>query len=356
MNVALVGHPLSGKSTLFSALTGVPLGHTTAYSDKGRLGAVKVPDARLDWLGELTKAKKITHASLEFTDLAGLSFLTAADQQQSLRLIATIRQADMLVLILRTFDNPAVPAYRDRIDPAADFAELHSEFIFADLEQVSNRIEKLQKQIAKPTPDREHHKQELALLERGRATLEAERPLAEIIHTPDEAKLVSSFGFLTEKPLAVVVNVSENQRQNPPAISADTSIPQLAFCAELEYELVQLSQPERGEFMAEMAVESLATERLIHCCCERLGLISFLTYTHDECRAWSIPANTPAIAAAGEIHSDIARGFIRAEVVAFEDLKAAGDFKQAKAAGKVRLESKQYLVQDGDVITFRFNV
>lgn len=356
MNIALVGHPLSGKSTLFSALTGEGYAHASGYSEKGRLGAVKVPDDRLDWLGESTRAKKIMHASLELTDLPGLSFLTSGGQHKSLKLMANIRQADMLLLVLRAFDNPAVPAYRDRIDPAADLAELRNEFIFADLEQVSNRIEKLQKQIIKPTPEREHHKQELALLKKGREVLEAERGLTEIIHTPEEAKLVSSFGFLTEKPLAVMVNVSENQRQNPPVVSSGAEIRQLALCASLEYELVQLGEEERGEFMAEMGVESLASESLIHCCYEALGLISFLSYTHDECRAWSVPANTEAVEAAGKIHSDIARGFIRAEVVAFEDLKAAGDFKQAKAAGKVRLESKHYPVQDGDVITFRFNV
>ena len=136
----------------------------------------------------------------------------------------------------------------------------------------------------------------------------------------------------------------------------DASVGQLAVCASLEYELSQLSAEERGEFMAEMGVEESAGERVVRCCYEKLGLVSFLTYAHDECRAWSVPANTPAVEAAGKVHSDIARGFIRAEVVAFEDLKAAGDFKQAKAANKVRLESKQYPVQDGDVITFRFNV
>ncbi len=355
MNIALVGHPLSGKSTLFSALTGIAAG-SGGYSEKSRLGTVKVPDERLDWLGELTKAKKIIHAGLEFTDLPGLSFATAGDQQQSLKLIGAIRQADMLVLVLRGFENPAVPAYRERIDPAADFAELSSEFVFCDLEQVSKRIEKLKVQITKPTPEREHQKQELALLEQGQQSLEAERPLSEIIHTPEQAKMVSSFGFLTEKPVAVLINVSEGQREAPPKLQTPDDVPQLALCASLESELMQLSGEERSEFMAEMGVETLAAERLVRCCYERLGLVSFLTYTHDECRAWTVPGGTAAAEAAGKIHSDIQRGFIRAEVVAFEELKAAGSFKQAKADGKVRLESKHYAVQDGDVITFRFNV
>ncbi len=355
MNIALVGHPLSGKSTLFSALTGIAAG-PGGYSEKSRLGTVKVPDERLDWLGELTKTKKIIHAGLEFTDLPGLSFATAGDQQQSLKLIGAIRQADMLVLVLRGFENPAVAAYRDRIDPGADFEELSSEFLFCDLEQVSKRIEKLKVQISKPTPEREHQKQELALLEQGQQSLEAERPMSEIIHTPEQAKMVSSFGFLTEKPLAVLVNVSEGQRETPPKVQTPEDVPQLTVCAALESELMQLGGEERGEFMAEMGVETLAGERLVRCCYERLGLVSFLTYTHDECRAWTVPGGIAAVEAAGKIHSDIQRGFIRAEVVAFEELKAAGSFKQAKADGKVRLESKQYAVQDGDVITFRFNV
>ncbi len=318
---------------------------------------VRVPDERLDWLGELTKAKKIIHAGLEFTDLPGLSFARAGDQQQSLKLIGAIRQADMLVLVLRGFENPTVSAYRERIDPGADFAELSSEFLFCDLEQVSKRIEKLKVQISKPTPEREHQKQELALLEQGQQSLEAERPMSEIIHTPEQAKMVSSFGFLTEKPVAVVVNVSEGQKSGSGSLQGIAEdIPQLELCAALEQELRQLGAEERGEFMAEMGVESLAAERVVSCCYERLGLVSFLTYTHDECRAWTVPAETAAVEAAGKIHSDIQRGFIRAEVVAFEDLKAAGSFKQAKADGKVRLESKHYAVQDGDVITFRFNV
>ena len=354
MNVALVGHPLSGKTTLFSALTGIA--STAEFGKTARIGTVKVPDARVEWLAEIYKPKKITHAGLDFTDLSGLSFASAAEQAQSVKLIAGIRQADMIVLVLRAFDNPAVSAYRDRVNAAADFNELRSEFILCDLEQISNRIEKLKVQISKPTPDRDRYKKELELMEKGLQTLEAEQPLSQIINTPDDAKMVSSFGFLTEKPLAVDVNVSEKQRQNPPIIETPADITQLAICASLEQELSQLSEQERGEFMSEMGIETQAAGRLVSCCYKTLGLVSFLTYGPDECRAWSIPANNPAVEAAAEIHSDIARGFIRAEVVAFEDLKAAGDFKQAKAANKVRLEPKQYPVQDGDVITFRFNV
>ena len=354
MNIALVGHPLSGKTSLFCALTGTaPAG---GYSEGARVGTVKVPDERVDWLAELYKPKKITHAGLEFTDLPGLSFASASEQAQSMKLIASIRQADMIVLVLRAFENPSVLAYRDRVDPAADFAELCSEFILCDMEQVSNRIEKLKVQITKPTPDRERHKKELELMEEALATLEREEPISRVIRTPDDAKMIRSFGFLTEKPVAVVANVSEQQHDNPPSIETPAEIAQLGLCASLEQELSQLSEEERGEFMSEMAVETLAAERLVSCCYKTLGLVSFLTYGPDECRAWTIPAETPAVEAAGKIHSDIQRGFIRAEVVAFDDLKAAGDFKAAKAANKVRLEAKNYLVQDGDVVTFRFNV
>lgn len=353
MNIAIVGHPLSGKTTLFSALTGIA--PTAGYSETA-VGTVKVPDARIEWLAELYKPKKVSYAGLDFTDLPGLSFASPTEQAQSLKLIANIRQADMIVLVLRAFDNPAAPAYRDRVDPAADFTELRSEFILSDMEQVSNRIEKLKIQITKPTPDREHHKKELELMEKGLETLELEQPISRIVRTPDDAKMIRSFGFLTEKPLAVVLNVSEQQHQSPPTIELPPDIVQLGLCASLEHELAQLSEDDRGQFMAEMGVETLAADRLIACCYQTLGLISFLTYGPDECRAWTVPAETPAVEAAGKIHSDIQRGFIRAEVVAFDDFKAAGSFKQAKADNKVRLEPKHYPIHDGDVITFRFNV
>ncbi len=355
VNIALVGHPLSGKSTLFSALTSMPA--EADYAQKSRVGTVSVEDERIDWLAQLYKPRKIAHAGLDFTDLAGLSFATPADQDQSMGLIANIRQADMIVLVLRAFKNPAVPAYRDRIDAAADFDELRMEFILCDLEQVTNRVEKLKVQITKPTPDRERHKKELELMQNGVEALEAEKPISRIIRSPDDAKTVRSFGFLTEKPLAVVVNVSEGQKSGSGSLHGiPEDIPQLEICAALEQELAQLAEEERAEFMAEMGVQSLAAGRLVHCCYEKLGLVSFLTYGPDECRAWTVPAQTSAVEAAGKIHSDIQRGFIRAEVVAFEDFKASGTFKQAKADGKVRLESNQYTVQDEDVITFRFNV
>ena len=356
MNIALVGHPLSGKSTLFSALTSMPT-EATDYSQKSRVGTVSVEDERIDWLAELYKTRKIAHAGLDFTDLAGLSFATPAEQDQSMGLISNIRKADMIVLVLRAFENPTVPAYRDRIDALADFEELRTEFILCDLEQVTNRVEKLKVQVTKPTPERERHKKELELMEKGVEALEAEEPISRIIRSPDDAKMVSSFGFLTEKPLAVVVNVSEGQESGSAGLQGiPADVPQLQLSATLEQEMSQLDEQERGEFMAEMGLEILAAGRLVRCCYERLGLVSFLTYGEDECRAWTVPAQTPAVEAAGKIHSDIQRGFIRAEVVAFEDFKAAGTFKQAKADGKVRLESKQYPVQDGDVITFRFNV
>ena len=352
MNIALVGHPLSGKTTLFAALTGI--NSTAEYSQTARTATVKVPDERVEWLGQLYKPKKITHAGLDFTDLPGLSFASAAEQDQSVKLIANIRQVDMIVSVLRAFENPVVPAYRDRVDPAADLTELHSEFILCDMGQIANRIEKLKVQITKPTPQREQHKRELELMERALKTLEGEQPISSIIHSPDEAKMLRSFGFLTEKPWAVVVNLSEQQKTT--GLQMPQGITQLELCVSVEQELSQLSEEDRGQFMSEMGIEILAVDRLINCCYKTLGLVSFLTYGPDECRAWTVPANMPAVEAAGKIHSDIQRGFIRAEVVAFEDIKAAGDFKKAKAAGKIRLESKQYPVQDGDVITFRFNV
>jgi ribosome-binding ATPase YchF (GTP1/OBG family) len=193
-------------------------------------------------------------------------------------------------------------------------------------------------------------------MERALKALEDEQAISSIIHSPDEAKMLRSFGFLTEKPWAVVVNVSESEQQERPSVEIPADIARLQLCLSMEQELRQLPEEDRGQFMSELGIETLAADRLIACCYKTLGLVSFLTYGPEDCRAWTIPVDMPAIEAAGKIHSDIQRGFIRAEVVAFEDLKAAGDLRQAKAANKVRLESKQYPVQDGDVITFRFNV
>jgi len=356
MRVALVGPPQSGKSTLFAAVAEAGGSHVDTHRpDQPHVAVVKVPDERLDWLAGLFKPKKVHPAELEFLDLPGFDLADEAGRHRARTHWADMQQSAMLVFVVRAFEDEAVPAYRSRVDPQADVEELLAEMLFADLDQVTNRIRKLEAAVKKPGPHREEQQRELELMKRLGEALEAERPVSEAVTGEAEEKLVRSFAFLSQKPILAAINCAEDAAAEPgPAELA--SVPCLHLSAKIEEEIAELPPAERREFLADLGVPESARDRLVRACYQRLNLASFLTYTSDECRAWTIPAGTDAVTAAGQIHTDIARGFIRAETVAFDDLKAAGDLKAAKAAGKVRLEGKNYLVQDGDVITFRFNV
>jgi len=261
----------------------------------------------------------------------------------------------MLALVLRGFHDASVPAYRDRVDFAADLAELKDEMLFSDLEQVAARAEKLQAALKKPTPQREEQARELALMDRLRQTLEAEKPLTQAVSSEAEEKMVRAFAFLTLKPTLVVVNCDEDAAAQPGPAEVG-GYPAIRLSAKIEEEIALLPPAERGEFMTDLGIAEAAGDRLARACHRGMNLISFFTHGDKEARAWTVPAGTDAVTAAGEIHTDMARGFIRAEVIAFDDLKAAGSEKAARAAGKYRLEGKSYLVQDGDVIHFRFSV
>jgi GTP-binding protein YchF len=356
MRVALVGPPQSGKSTLFAAVAEAG-GSDVDLSrpDQPHLAVVKVPDERLDWLATMGETREAHPAELEFLDLPGFDLSDEPGRTRARAHWQAMEQSDMLVFVVAGFSDPTVPAYRSRVDPAADVEELLAEMLFADLERVAARIRKLEASVRKPTGHHEEDLRELELMKRLREALEADKPIADAIEHETENKLVRSFQFLTLKPTLAVVNCGEAEAaaDGPGELA---SLPAVQLSAKIEEEVAQLAPKERGEFLADLGVAAPARDRLIRACYDRLDLISFLTYNPTECRAWSIPAGTEAVAAAGEVHTDMARGFIRAEVVAFEDLRAAGDHKSAKAAGKVRLEGKHYLVQDGDVILFRFNV
>ena len=356
MRVALVGPPQSGKSTLFAAVAEAG-GSDVDLSrpDQTHLAVVKVPDERLGWMAELEHSKKTTPAELEFLDVPGFDLSDQAGRDRARAHWQEMQQSDMLVFVVAGFADPGVAAHRGRVDPAGDVEELLNEMLFADLERVTNRIDRIESTLRKPLPNRDELLREQELMQRLREALEADRPIAEALHGEAESKLVRSFQFLTLKPTLVVLNCGEDAagQAGPDGLSG---LPVVHLSAKIEEEIAQLSEAERGEFLADLGLEAPARDRLLRACYERLSLISFLTAGPTEARAWSIPAGTDAFTAAGEIHTDIARGFIRAEVVAFEDLKAAGDHKAAKAAAKVRLEGKSYVVRDGDVILFRFNV
>ncbi len=354
MRVALIGPPQSGKSSLFSAITGQVPDPTKIAQEQ--LATVHVPDPRVWWLADHYKPKKVTEANFEVIDVPGFSQESPQQQAEFKRHVPNLRNCDGLVAVVRAFEDPSVPPYRDRVDPLADLEELHSELVFADLDVATKRIERLEKEIHKPTPTQEQDKRQLTLLHKIREAWEEERPVADLIHGEEDKKLVSNFAFLSRKPLVVVVNVDESHAADPPPTSFEHARAVASCCAKVEEEIAELDEADRKVFLEDLGLAEPARDRLIHACYDALGLISFLTYGPDEARAWTIDRGASALEAAGKIHTDIARGFIRAETVAFEDFKQAGDIKAAKAAGKVRLEGKTYTVADGDCILFRFSV
>jgi ribosome-binding ATPase YchF (GTP1/OBG family) len=267
-----------------------------------------------------------------------------------------MRQCDMLVYVLRAFEEASVGAYRSRIDPKADLQELLAEMLFADLDQVAARMDKLDAAVKKPTAKRDEQIRELDLMKRLKDALESEKPISQAIAGEAEAKLLRGFGFLSQKPAIAVINCAESQLAAYAASRSFESLPCIALSAGIEAEIAELPPADRLAFLSDLGVDASARDRLIRACYGRMNLVSFLTAGEDECRAWTIPSGTDAVTAAAEIHSDIARGFIRAETVSLADLRAAGDMKGARAAGRIRLEGKTYVVQDGDVINFRFNV
>ncbi len=348
MKVAIIGLMQSGKSTLVSAISGkaVPPVGSVAIEEV----IVPVPDERLEWLTELYKPKKTVCATIDCLDLPGLSFADEHTRAAARRLFNKVRTVDMFVIVVRAFGRDA--------DCKRDLANLKTEFLLSDLELVATRIERLEKQVHKPSKTQAHDKAELALQLQLQEAIETEKPISSVITDDAKFDLIKSLGFLTLKPMMVVFNVGEDDldRRLDPADAAGENVEVISLCASLESELAQLDEASRKEFMADMGISEPATKKFVQSCYATLGLISFLTVSKDEVRAWPIRKGTIAHDAAGKVHSDLKRGFIRAETIAYNDLKELGDEKACKAAGKVHLEGKNYIVKDGDVIYFRFNV
>ncbi|MDD5064396.1 MAG: DUF933 domain-containing protein [Phycisphaerae bacterium] len=347
MKVALIGLLQSGKSTILAGLSGKaipPVGST-----KIEEAIVPVPDARIDWLSKLYKPEKTIYGTIDCLDVPGLSFADEHGRAAARRLIDQVRTVDMLALVIGAFENSA--------DPAKDLTDLNTELLLADLALVTTRIENLEKQLNKSTKVQPNYKAELELQKKLQAAIEQEKPIRSAIANDAELEMIKPLGFLTLKPMVVAVNVGED-RQDKKFDFAGRIDPSamVTVCAKLEYELSQLDADSRTQFMADLGITESAAAKLARACYRALGLISFITVGSDEVRAWPIKQGTSALDAAGKVHSDIKRGFIRAETFGFEDIKQLGSEKAVKAAGKTRIEGKTYIVQDGDIINFRFNV
>jgi len=301
------------------------------------------------------KPKKRTEVTIDFVDLPGS---TEGDGEHAglEKHLPTLRQCDLLMVTLRAFESEAVPTHGGRVDAENDLAQLRDELLLADMLICDNRIEKIEKILARPGKDSDRHKHEIELLKRCREALESEKPVREVIQPGEQEKILRSFGFLTLKPMLLVINVGESQIGHEPPFDDPHVTTTFAVCAGIEAEIIQMDPADRSEFMKDYGILALARDRIIRACFDALGMIVFLTAGDPEVRAWAILKDTPAAEAAGKIHTDLQRGFIKAETVAFDDLYAAGSLRDAKAAGKVRLEPKHYPVQDGDVLNIKFNV
>jgi len=345
MKIGLVGLPRCGKSTVFGALTGIAV--ETGYgarSGKANLGVVKVSDPRVDALAEIFAPKKTVYAETIFTDLAG-----GSEGRIDRGVLNAMRNVDALCQVLRAFDDGS----GDPSNPVGELEELTTEMILADLEIAEQRVARLAKDRSNPL--------ELELLQRIQAQLEDEQPIRALELRPEERKTISSYSFLTQKPLLLVLNVAEGAvSAEPPAdITHEAerrSLGLIVLSAQVEMTIAQMVPDEQHEFLQSMGLTEPARDRFIREAYALLDLISMLTAGEDECRAWSVPRGALAPQAAGKIHSDIERGFIRAEVVPWQGLVELGSEAKCREAGKLRVEGKSYAIQDGDVVNFRFNV
>jgi hypothetical protein len=337
MRVGLVGFAGSGKSTVFQLLTGATPDPSKVHA--GQVGIATLNDPRLDFLAAMHRPKKVTAATVELLDTPGLLPGTHGDNPQRL---ALIREGDALLIVLGTFSGG---------DPAADLAAFRDEILFADLGVVTNRAERLEASVKKPRPDREQQLKELDVVKKVQEALESGRTIASLGLTDEEKKPMRSFGLLTDKPQVVVVNVT--QGNEAPAALLATAPDALAIDAKLELELSQLDPAERDAFMTDLGITELGRDRIIRQAYDAAGVITFFTAGEPEVRGWNVERGGSAVDAAGKIHTDLAKGFIRAEVTAFDDLARLGTMKDVKAKNLQRLEGKEYIVKDGDIMFFR---
>src|SRR5216110_2526567 len=356
MKTGIIGLPQVGKTSLFRILTKAHLS-ASANPREAHVGVAKVPDDRLDRLAAQYNPKKLTHASVEYVDLGAIG-------QEALKesgYLGHLRQVDALAHVVRAFDDPAIP-HVGRIDPLRDIKNVDFDLMVSDLGQIEKRLERVEKDLKKMrSADLE---KEFDLLKRAKSHLESERPLREMEMTPEDKKRLRGFMFLSEKPILYVLNISESgelgkdlaeaiSKYKLTEVASRPSAAAAAICGKVEAELSEMSDVDAAEFLASYGLKESGLARLIRATYGLLGLISFFTTGEDECRAWTIPIHTRAVEAAGAIHSDLEKHFIRAETIRWDQLLEAGSEANARARGTLRLEGKDYIVQDGDVMHIR---
>ena len=357
MRLGIIGLEASGKTTVFNSLTGAQL-ETGTMAGRGRMevhaASVDVPDARLDAVSEVFNPKKTTYAKVTYADIGGLN-VGAGREGLPGPLVNQIEQMDGLLFVVRAFQDPSIPSALGDVDPARDAAALDVELLLSDMITVERRLDKLREERQKGGRDRAQVEREQAIFNRAMEHLNKEQPLRRMDLSPEDRAGLAGFGLLTLIPILIVVNLGEDQSLSDMGeIMAGVSV--LGLQGKLEMEIAQLPEDQADEFLMEYGIDVPGRERVIRSSYETLGLLSFFTGNEDEVRAWMLPRGGTCLDAAETVHSDLARGFIRAEVIQWDELVELDGIAEARAQGKLRLEGKNSIVSDGDVIYIRFNI